>query len=171
MLDVHKLDILIKAKSYTNIALSKMLESYGIKKTEATIRKYRYGTNDPDTKTLSILADILGVTEQDLFVGAKKRREQIVREEIKNLNIDAVSCKLLNEEIYATIDKTLIAEDVQDKLVVVRITGDSMAPYLHPGDFAICKLDDKLPKEDGKYLLYTGSKYFIKNVKFFLMIL
>lgn len=52
MLDIHKLDSLIKQKGYTNIALSKILESYGIKKNEATIRKYRYGINDPEHKNI-----------------------------------------------------------------------------------------------------------------------
>ncbi|MEA2018228.1 MAG: hypothetical protein U9N59_07255, partial [Campylobacterota bacterium] len=77
MLDIHNLDHLIKTKKLTNVAILKLLEDFGIKKSESTIRKYRHGINDPDTKTLSILADILDVTEQDFFVGSKKRKEKI----------------------------------------------------------------------------------------------
>lgn len=167
MLDIHKLDSLIKQKGYTNIALSKILESYGIKKNEATIRKYRYGINDPDTKTLSILADILDVTEQDLFVGAIKRREKIVKEEIKNFSQNSFSCKILNDDTYISVDKSLIDDNKAHKIVALKITGDSMTPYLHPGDLAICELLDETPNEDGKYLILVGTKYFIKNVKFF----
>jgi len=166
MLDVHKLDTLIKEKGYTNIALSKILENYGIKKSEATIRKYRYGINDPDTKTLSILADILGVTEQDLFVGAKKRRAQIAKEEMKNFGDNLIDCQLLNENSILILDKILLQDNFEEGIVAVKIKGDSMSPYLNPGDFAICKLSKHKPQEDGKYLLQNNSGYFVKNVKF-----
>lgn len=166
MLDVHKLDTLIKEKGYTNIALSKILENYGIKKSEATIRKYRYGINDPDTKTLSILADILGVTEQDLFVGAKKRRAQIAKEEMKNFGDNLIDCQLLNENSILILDKILLQDNSEEGVVAVKIKGDSMSPYLNPGDFAICKLSKHKPQEDGKYLLQNNSGYFVKNVKF-----
>jgi phage repressor protein C with HTH and peptisase S24 domain len=166
MLDVHKLDTLIKEKGYTNIALSKILENYGIKKSEATIRKYRYGINDPDTKTLSILADILGVTEQDLFVGAKKRRAQIAKEEMKNFGDNLIDCQLLNENSILILDKILLQDNFEEGVVAVKIKGDSMSPYLNPGDFAICKLSKHKPQEDGKYLLQNNSGYFVKNVKF-----
>lgn len=182
MLNIHKLDELIKEKKYTNVAISKMLESYGIKKSEATIRKYRYGINDPDTKTLSILADILDVTEQDFFVGAKKRREKIALEEIKknpmkfkhifdkeNVKNELKQIELIGNEfknIY--IDNfCLNKENLNNEIFAFVVGGDSMCPYLNDKDIVLCKTIQKNEVlNDGKFIIETPVGLQVKNIKF-----
>jgi len=182
MLDIHKLDSLIKKKKLTNIAISKMLESYGIKKNESTIRKYRHGINDPDTKTLSILADILDVTEQDFFVGAKKRREKIALEEVKknplkykhiyekeNVKNELKQITLIGDNTHPIyIDNfCLKKENLSDEIFAFIVGGDSMYPYLNDGDMVlyspILKSDIH---NDGKFIIDTTVGLQVKNIKF-----
>ncbi len=183
MLDIHKLDRLIKEKKITNVAISKMLESYGITKSEATIRKYRHGINDPDTKTLSILADILDVTEQDFFVGSKKRKEKIAIEEIKkyplkykhiyekeNLKHELKQIELINNKNtkYIYLDNFCLKKEIiNDEIFAFTTSGDSMYPYLSDGDIVLYKIIKKEDiKNDGKYIIDTSLGLQVKNLKF-----
>jgi len=182
MLDIHKLDTLIKEKKLTNIAISKMLEEHGIKKHEATIRKYRHGINDPDTKTLSILADILDVTEQDFFVGSEKRKEKIALEEIKksphkyrhiyekqNIKNELKQCELINHKTkYIYIDNfCLDASALKCDISAFVVSGDSMYPYLSDGDIALFKnIGEENITYDGKYIIETSVGLQVKNLKF-----
>ena len=184
MLDIHRLNEFIKIKKLTNIALSKKLEDYGIRKSNTAIQKYRTGINDPDTKTLSILADILDVTEQDFFVGAKKRREKIAMEEIRenplkykhmynkeNLTSELKQVRLQNsQQDYIYIDKQCLNRNyVNEDIFGLIINGDSMQPYLSAGDIALYKLLNKNEvREDGKYIIETPIGLQAKNLKFLL---
>ena len=182
MLDIHKLNKLIKEKNFTNKSISKLLENYGVKKSETAIQKYRNGINDPDTKTLSILADILDVTEQDFFVGSSKRKEKIALEEIKksphkyrhiyekqNIKNELKQCKLINhktEHIY--IDNfCLDASALECDISAFVVSGDSMHPYLSDGDIALFKcVEEDAITYDGKYIIETTVGLQVKNIKF-----
>jgi len=182
MLDIHKLDNLIKEKKLTNVAISKMLESYGIQKHEATIRKYRHGINDPDTKTLSILADILDATEQDFFVGSKKRKEKIALEEIKkyplkykhiyekeSIKNELKQITVQNDDVkYIYVDNfCLKKETIDEEIFAFTISGDSMYPYLNDGDIVLYKVIEKDDiKIDGKYIININNTLQVKNLKF-----
>lgn len=182
MLDIHKLNKLIKTKKYTNIAISKILENYGIKKSETAIQKYRHGINDPDTKTLSILSDILDVTEQDFFIGSKKRKEKIAFEEIKksplkykhifekeNVKNELKQIELLNGEVpYIYIDNFCLNKDIiNEEILAFVVSGDSMLPYLNDGDIVLYKsMENQDTKIDGKYIIDINSTLQVKNLKF-----
>jgi len=181
MLDVNKLDELIKNKNLTNIAISKTLESYGIIKGEATIRKYRHGINDPDTKTLSILADILDVSEQDFFVGSEKRKEKIASSLIQQNPLkykhyfdtslvlaDVRQIKLINsDKPFIYIDNSCIGRvNEEDELFGYIVQGDSMSPYVNDKDIAIFKKITSQNQNDGKYIITTKVGFSLKNLKF-----
>ncbi|MEA2050463.1 MAG: S24 family peptidase [Campylobacterota bacterium] len=183
MLDIYKLNELIKEKKFTNKHISQVLANHGIKKSETAIQKYRHGINDPDTKTLSILADILDVTEQDFFVGSKKRKEKIALEEIKthphkykhiyekqNVKNELKQIQLINDTDieYIYIDNyCLKKETIDDEIFAFISSGDSMTPYINDGDIVLYKNIQKSNiKNDGKYIIDTKVGLQVKNLKF-----
>lgn len=184
MLNIHKLNELIKEKKYTNLAISKILKDHGIKKSETAIQKYRHGINDPDTMTLSILADILDVSEQDFFVGAKKRRERIAFEEIKKhplkykhiFDKENVKNELKQIELIGSDSKNIYIdnfclkkENLSDEIFAFVVGGDSMYPYLSDKDIVLYKAigkDEIL--NDGKFVIDTPVGLQVKNIKFML---
>jgi len=184
VLDIYKLNELIKEKKLTNIAISRKLGDYGIKKSETAIQKYRHGINDPDTKTLSILADILDVTEQDFFVGAKQRKEKIAFEEIRkyplkykhifnkeNVKNELKQIELTNNKLQNIyIDNFFLDKEIlHNEIFAFATSGDSMYPYLSNNDIVLYKSIKKDEiKNDGKYIIDTAIGLQVKNIKFML---
>jgi phage repressor protein C with HTH and peptisase S24 domain len=84
MVDGKKISSLLKQKDITSKELSLMLENLGIKIGEESIRKYRTGSVNIPSSTVSAIAEILNVTEQELYYNFEEQKEKIVKDELKN---------------------------------------------------------------------------------------
>lgn len=84
MVDGKKISSLLKQKDITSKELSLKLENLGIKIGEESIRKYRVGSVNIPSSTVSAIAEILNVTEQELYDNFEEQKEKIVKDELKN---------------------------------------------------------------------------------------
>lgn len=83
MIDGKKLSKLLIKKNITSENLSNILATYGIKLGVESIKKYRTNNVNIPSKTVSALADILDITEQELYENYEKQKEIIVKNELK----------------------------------------------------------------------------------------
>lgn len=84
MVDSKKLSQLLKEKDISSKKLAQLLEDYGIKAGEESIRKYRTGSVNIPSSTVSAIADILNITEQELYINYEIQKEKIIKNELKN---------------------------------------------------------------------------------------
>lgn len=84
MVDGRKISTLLKEKNITSKDLALRLEDFGIKISIESIRKYRVGSVNIPSSTVSAIAEILNVTEQELYDNYEKQKEKIIKDELKN---------------------------------------------------------------------------------------
>lgn len=84
MVDGKKISRLLKERNITSKELSSMLDNLGIKLGEESIRKYRSGSVNIPSSTVTAIAEILNVTEQELYDNFEEQKEKIVKDELKN---------------------------------------------------------------------------------------
>lgn len=84
MVDGKKISRLLKERNITSKELSGMLDNLGIKLGEESIRKYRSGSVNIPSSTVTAIAEILNVTEQELYDNFEEQKEKIVKDELKN---------------------------------------------------------------------------------------
>lgn len=84
MVDGRKISTLLKEKNITSKDLALKLEDFGIKISIESIRKYRVGSVNIPSSTVSAIAEILNVTEQELYDNYEKQKEKIIKDELKN---------------------------------------------------------------------------------------
>lgn len=66
---------------------------------------------------------------------------------------------------YLTVSRMLVHMHPRDKLKSIRMEGDSMQPYLYPGDY-IVYVEDYVPGVDGIYALRRDGNLLVKRVFF-----
>ena len=84
MVDGRKISRLLKEQNISSKELSLMLENLGVKLGEESIRKYRTSSVNIPSQTVTAIAEILNVTEQELYDNFEIQKEKIVKEELKN---------------------------------------------------------------------------------------
>lgn len=84
MVDGRKISRLLKEQNISSKELSLMLENIGIKLGEESIRKYRTSSVNIPSQTVTAIAEILNVTEQELYDNFETQKEKIVKKELKN---------------------------------------------------------------------------------------
>jgi len=200
MFDGQKLSKILKLKKITSSQLSTELENRGITLNLETIKKYRNGfIKNPKYDVLEEIADICDVSIIEFFSDGEAQKKKIVKDELSQ-NIDKYqsllpsgtlpsfvkTVSLINgyagagnfgvnsdieviDNIYVdihTIEKAYRNKELQ----AIRISGDSMKPYVNDGDIALfCKFKDgETASGDGKYIIATSQGEQIKNLKFML---
>lgn len=84
MVDGRKISKLLKERNISSKELSEMLDNLGIKLGVESIRKYRTSSVNIPSHTVTAIAEILNVTEQELYDNFEIQKEKIVKEELKN---------------------------------------------------------------------------------------
>ncbi len=84
MVDGKKISRLLKERNITSKELSSMLDNLGIKIGEESVRKYRSGSVNIPSSTVTAIAEILNVTEQELYDNFEEQKDKIVRDALKN---------------------------------------------------------------------------------------
>lgn len=200
MFDYHKLSKKLKIEKITSQELSKELENRGFKLGIEAIKKYRNGSiKTPKYDVLAEIADICGVSLIEFFSDGDEQKKKIVKSELSE-HIDKYQSLLpsntlpnyvksislingyvgagsfgVNDDIKA-IDKIYVDIHTIDKsyrnkeLEAIRVSGDSMKPYINDGDIALfCKfINGEEATGDGKYIIGTSQGEQIKNIKFML---
>jgi phage repressor protein C with HTH and peptisase S24 domain len=192
LFDYRKLSKVLKTKKMTSQQLSDELENRGFTLNFETIKSYRKGAiKNPKYEVLDEIADICGVSMIEFFSNADEQKKKIIKEELKSLNTAALpsfvkSIPVINS--YVGAGSFGVSDDIEiiDKIYVdihnieksyrnkdlqaVRVTGDSMIPYVNDGDIALfCKFQDgDKAAGDGKYIIGTTQGEQIKNIKFML---
>jgi len=188
----EKLDEAIAKSGYNNRTLAEELTSLGKKISKESIGKYRNGTRTPDPETINLIAQILGISEQDLFDPSKK--EEIAKQEIeKNPNkylslipeiqtmknmmrlpfitigagAEAIANIELVESIYLPREILPLSFDPKH-IVVGKVLGDSMEPKYHENDIVFFDMVDgrDVLLHDGIYLVRYGDIVQIKTIQF-----
>jgi len=157
------------------------------------VKSWERGTN-PKLDVISAIASIFDITEQDLF--DPKKRERITRDELKTrpehyrdalgdtLPENVVKVPLLSNyvgaggfgteeghEVVGTVFVDLLALDKRcrsEKIMGVRVIGDSMEPYVKQGDIVLFVPYDAAEHGyvDGRYVIRTPMGEQVKNIKF-----
>lgn len=160
----------------------------------------RGNIKNPKYDTLAEIANICGVSLIEFFSDGDEQKKKIVKSELSEhiekyqsllpLNIlpnYVKSISLINGYVGAgslgtndddleVIDKIYVDIHTIEKayrnkeLQAIRVSGDSMNPYVNDGDIALfCKFkDDEAATGDGKYIISTSQGEQIKNIKFML---
>jgi len=195
MIDGAKLSKLLKIKSISSKDLSLLLDNLDIKLGIESIKKYRMGTVNIPSKTVTALAEILNVTEQELYVNADKQKIKITRDEIKkhpdnysslitvntlpkNIKkisllygyVGAGSSGLVDDEaldeIYIDIN-LILSKYRNNDIFGIQIIGDSMLPYVSSQDIILYSLtSNDFNRTDGKYIINRNGDLMLKNVQF-----
>ena len=200
MFDYQKLSKTLKLKKITSLDLSQQLEIRGFKLGVEAIKKYRNGSiKTPKYEVLDEIADICGVSLVEFFSNADEQKNKIVRAELAEhmdkyqqllptatlpsfvklvpvINSYVGAGSFGTSEDLEVIDKIYvdihnIEKSYRNKdLQAVRVTGDSMTPYVNDGDIALFSKFKDCDKAtgDGKYIIGTTQGEQIKNIKFML---
>jgi len=155
---------------------------------------------NPKYEILEEIADICDVSLIEFFSDSEAQKKKIVSDELSDnlenyrsllpqneLPVFVKSVSLINgyvgagsfgennrdieiiDKIY--VDIHTIEKAYRDKeLQAIRVTGDSMKPYVDDGDIALFSVfnDGEKPSGDGKYIISTSQGEQIKNIKFML---
>ena len=190
-----KLRFFMNKKKITAEAIANVLDV-----NKSTVTHWANGRRFPkDLLKISEIADILGVSFLDLLPITHKEKKTIVKNALIDefeeyvdylptsllpANLKAVS--LINGYVGAgsfgvnddieVIDKIYVDINTIEKayrnkeLEAIRVSGDSMKPYVNDGDITLyCKFKDgQTATGDGKYIISTSQGEQIKNIKFML---
>ncbi len=196
MIDGKKLSTILKNKNITSEQLSLILKDFGVKLGLESIKKYRGGKVNVPSATVSALAEILNITEQELYVNYEEQSKKIIKKELQN-NIDRYLPYLPNNPMPSNIKKISlvngyigtgssglieqeeIISDVfvdintiskayrQKEIKALKIVGDSMVPYIYGGDIVLYSLlDSTFSRFDGKYIVRINENLMLKNIHF-----
>lgn len=200
MFDGQKLSNILKLKKITSQSLSNSLENRGFKLSLESIKGYRKGNvKNPTYEILSEIADICNVSLIEFFSDSDEQKRKIVKSELAE-HIDKYQSLLplntlpnyvkpislingyvgagsygVNDDIEI-IDKIYVDIHTIEKayrnkeLEAIRVSGDSMKPYVDDGDIALYFKfkDGEKATGDGKYIISTSQGEQIKNIKFML---
>lgn len=146
------------------------------------------------------IADVLGVSVLDLLPYSLEEKQKIVKNALTDelekyqkylpsntlpSNVRTITLTNgyvgagsfgVNDEELETIDKIYVDIHTIEKayrnkeLQAIRVSGDSMKPYVDDGDIAMfCAFENgETPTGDGKYIISTSLGEQIKNIKFML---
>ena len=156
---------IMKEKGFNDKKLAEAMAQYGYDISKESISKYRRGERTPSPQAITIMANVLGVPEQDLFDPSKKI--DILKEVLKNPTKEAldllksqypaisetIEVPILSHEVSAghglepletevvdilLIDKDkLLPEYPRDRLEGLKVKGNSMEPYVYDGSYVI----------------------------------
>lgn len=76
MVDGKKISKLLKEKNIISKELSSMLDNLGIKIGEESVRKYRTRSVKIPSSTVTAIAEILNVTEQELYNNFEEQKDK-----------------------------------------------------------------------------------------------
>ncbi len=173
-------------------------EKLGVSKSTAI--SWANGTRFPkDILKINELADVLGVSFLDLLPITHKEKKTIVKNALVDefeQYIDYLPTSILPDNLktvsltngYIGAGSFGVNDDIEvvDKIYVdintiekayrnkeleaIRVSGDSMKPYINDGDITLyCKFKNgEKAMGDGKYIINTNQGEQIKNIKFML---
>ena len=130
MLLSDNINCLMEEAGITNVDLGKTLEI-----SDETIRSWRKGTKVPTVDKLLKLAEYFQVSLDDLM-GRPIATERQISLPLVGV-ISAGPFDILNEDTWTehdTVNVSLLAERAPKECVLMKVEGESMAPYLLPGD-------------------------------------
>jgi phage repressor protein C with HTH and peptisase S24 domain len=200
LFDYQNLSKTLKNNNITSQQLSEELEHRGFELSFETIKSYRKGNvKNPKYNVLAEIADICGVSLIEFFTNGEEQKKKIVKSELSE-HIDKYqsllpsntlpnyvkAISLINGYVGAgsygindnieVIDKIYVDIHTIEKayrnkeLEAIRVSGDSMKPYIDDGDIALYYKfkDGEKATGDGKYIISTNQGEQIKNIKFML---
>ena len=133
MLLSENIDRLMKAEGISNVQLGKEI---GI--SDETIRKWRTGQTIPPIDKAGKFAEYFHVSLDELL-GKRIPTERVVVLPLVG-QISAGPFDILNEDAWTekrSVQARLLADRPEKECVAMEIIGDSMAPYLLPGDVLV----------------------------------
>ena len=133
MLLSDNINCLMEEAGITNVDLGKILEI-----SDETIRSWRKGTKIPTVDKLVRLANYFNVSLDDL-IGRSLDVERDVDLPLVGV-ISAGAFDILNEDEwdeYRSVSVRLLADRPKKECVLMSVDGESMMPYLLPGDTLI----------------------------------
>ncbi len=133
MLLSENINILMRESGVTNVELGNSLSI-----SDETIRSWRKGTKVPTVDKLLKLAEYFNVSLDDLM-GRSLDTERDLSLPLVGV-VSAGAFDILNEEDWnerLSVSADLLAGRPKNNCVTLRVTGDSMAPYLLEGDVLV----------------------------------
>ena len=133
MLLSNNINHLMTENNISNVQLGKELDI-----SAEAIRSWRNGTKIPTVDKLAKPADYFSVSI-DALMGKSLNTEQNVTLPLVGL-ISAGPFEILNEDQWddqRTVQARLLADRPKKECVAMEVSGDSMAPYLLPGDVLV----------------------------------
>lgn len=133
MLLSDNINRLMVSENITNVQLG---EELGI--SDETIRSWRKGTKVPTVDKLLKLAEYFHVS-LDSLMGTNIYTEQIIKLPLVGA-VSAGSFDILNEDEWTderSVSVKMLQGRPQKECVTIEVIGDSMTPYLLPGDILI----------------------------------
>ena len=108
-------------------------ECAGEKVSRETIRRWRFGENFPPIDKAQIIADYFGLSLDELMGKPVGRQISLPLVGV----ISAGPFDILNEEAWTehgSVNVSMLADRAPKECVLMLVEGESMAPYLLPGD-------------------------------------
>lgn len=128
---------------------------------ESTISLYETGKRQPDTETLSRLADIFNTTVDTLLGREEKTtatKIPVLGKVVAGIPVEAVEDILDYEEISPDMAST-------GEFFALKITGKSMEPKFSEGDVVIVRQQPDVDNGDIAIVLINGNAATVKKVK------
>ena len=175
----------LKQKGLNRQELADILTEKGVKITLDGINFwFRAPSNKPDIEKIKIIAEVLGVSFNDLAIIDDEIVETLVADYTpKNMvflpksemRIGAGSegvydlAMLQKDERKIAVDKAFLKGLDTKNLRIFEVVGDSMEPDFYEGDWAIADMvagRDKFVRIAGVYIVRMGESVYIKRVEF-----
>lgn len=166
-------DKLSNAVERAGLSQTEVAEALGITREQQI--KYESGIGMPDTDYLQKAEALLKAPGlADVFKKAYKTPEAITEQFslIPRYDVAASAgsgAQVFDEEIHQTLafrKVWLSARGLQvDKLSIIEVAGDSMAPRLQSGDLVLLNHVDTAPKSGNAYVIRVGDELMVKYVQ------
>lgn len=149
-----------REKKLSQVQFSKL-----IKVSQASVSQYENGSRSPDSAFLSKICEHLNVNLNWLLTGSGPMFQELQQVDASFLG-DTISVPIVGEiaagqpaeeffeEPYSLLDLPRALLSFSPPYMVFRVSGDSMAPFVLPGDLVVCSQDWREVDTSGKIMAF-----------------